>query len=69
MLGGVIMGDQPTPKRPKASRKSKNVSYRLTESEYLRLAHKAAAADLSVNDLARTLALSRLKSVTIHRAA
>lgn len=48
-----------------ASRKTRIVSFRLNEAEYARLAQKAAAAGLRINDLARTSALSSVQSITI----
>lgn len=47
------------PKLPSARLKSRIVSFRLTDAEYTRLAHKTAAANLRVNELARLLALSK----------
>ena len=46
------------PKSDQASRKSRVVSFRLTETQFARLAYKAAAANVRVNDLARQLTLS-----------
>ena len=46
-------------------RLTRKIGYRLSEADYMRLAHLAATANLSVNQLARFLALTRLESIVI----
>lgn len=50
-------------------RKSRFVKYRLSEGDYALLAEKAASADLSVGELARKLALSRVDRLVIEAQA
>jgi len=52
--GGVAMM-QPS---PQMKRKSRSISFRLSEADYARLAYQAAGLNLRVNDLARRLALN-----------
>ncbi len=54
------------PSLPQANRKNRVVSFRLTAAEYTRIAHKSAACNLRVGDLARMLVLSRSESVNIN---
>ncbi len=46
-------------------RKTRIVSFRLTERDFLRLAHKAASAHLRPGELARRLVLSKLERLVI----
>ena len=45
------------PKKSIEARKTRKLCYRLSEAEYLKLSHKAASMGVSVNELARRLAL------------
>lgn len=47
------------------SRKTRIISFRVTDSEFMRLSHKAASADLPVNSLARRLTLSQVEKLVI----
>lgn len=46
-------------------RKTRIISFRMTESEFARLAQNAAATKLQPNQLARALALSRIERLVI----
>lgn len=46
-------------------RKTRILSFRVTESEFMRLSHKAAAADLPVNALARKLSVSQVEKLVV----
>ena len=54
----------PSSRRPKP-RMPHVISFRITEKDYTLLAHKAATADISVNDLARRICLSRVEQIVI----
>ncbi len=41
------------------------ISYRVTESEYTRLAHRAATTNMRLNELAKTLALSKSDTLKV----
>ena len=47
------------PKTHKDARKARVVSFRVMDSEFARLAQRAAATNMRVNELAKTLALSK----------
>ncbi len=51
--------------KPRTTNKTRNVSFRLTEAEYARLAHQATTANMRVNHLARKLTTSKAKRLTI----
>jgi len=53
------------PHQSQHARKSRVVSFRLTDAEFTRLAHKAAAANLRIHDLARRLTLSNDSAVEV----
>ena len=48
-----------------SQRKAHRIVFRLSQKEMLPLAQKAAALDLSANDLARQLTLSRLERMVV----
>lgn len=51
------------PKTPKDARKARVISFRVTDSEFARLAQRAAATNMRLNDFVRKIAL--LKSDTL----
>lgn len=53
------------PPKQKDLRRSHVISYRLTDSEYARLAHRAAATNTRVNELAKTLALTKSETLKV----
>ena len=53
------------PPKEKDARKSRVVSYRLTDSEYARLAHRAATTNMRINELAKTLTLSKSETLKV----
>ncbi len=53
------------PRKPHCQRKTRVVSFRLTDTEFAGFAALAAKANLRVNDLVRVVALSRREHVTI----
>lgn len=46
-------------------RKTRVLSFRVTESEFMRLSHEAAAAGLPVNAIARKLTVSQVEKLVI----
>jgi hypothetical protein len=55
------------PRMEKFERKSRKISFRLTEAEFVRLTHRAAAADLPVHQLARDLTMMKVKRLVVKR--
>ena len=53
------------PRIAPSSRKAHRIVFRLSQAELLPLAQKAAAMDLSVNEAARKLVLSRVERVVV----
>lgn len=53
------------PSKPRDCRKTRTVSFRLTDAEFAQLSRMAAMAKLRVNDFARIVALSKGNRVTI----
>lgn len=53
------------PKMKNRERKVRTISFRVTEAELMRLAHRAAAANLPVHQLARKLVLMRTKRLVV----
>jgi len=49
----------------RANRKSRVVSFRLTQAEFLRLSYRAAVTNKGINELARKLTLSRVERMTV----
>ena len=56
---------EPSTSPTELRRLTRKIGYRLSQADYTRLAHLAATANLSVNQLARFLALTRLESIVI----
>lgn len=52
-----------------SANRTRNVSFRLTETEYARLAQSAAVADMRPNHLARRLVVSKSAQVTVQTHA
>lgn len=57
------------PRTPDERRMSRVVRFRLTEGDYSLLARKAESANMSVGELARLLALSRVERLVIEAQA
>jgi len=53
------------PRLSSTARKSRTVSFRLNEADYARLAYQAAAVNLRVNELARSLVLSKASQIRV----
>lgn len=53
------------PRKQKNVRRSKVISYRVTDGEHSRLADRAATANMRVNELAKKLALSRADNLKV----
>ena len=53
------------PSKPRDSRRTRTISFRLTDAEFAQLSHMAAVANLRVGDFARTVALSKGNRVVI----
>ena len=53
------------PPLKKDARKSRVISYRVTDSEHARLAHRAATANMRLNELAKALALSKSDTLKV----
>lgn len=47
------------------ARKSRVISFRVTDSEFARLAHRAATANMRVNDLVRMMALQKAEKLKV----
>ena len=58
------MSDHP-PIKTAIPRKKRIISYRVNDAEFLRLAQRAAASDMPVNQLARHLALTKIEDIVI----
>ncbi|MCH6256795.1 hypothetical protein MLD52_09575 [Puniceicoccaceae bacterium K14] len=55
----------PRPKLPPANRKTRNIIFRVSEADYLRLAQNAEAVGMSVHELARMLTFTNEAKITI----
>ena len=53
------------PRKTKDTRKTRRISCRITEAEYLLICHKAAVFGVSIHELARRLALGCANGVNI----
>lgn len=53
------------PPTPKDQRKSHIISYRVNEAEYARLSHRAATANMRINEIAKELALSKSDTLKV----
>lgn len=53
------------PKTKTDARKARVVSFRVTDSEFARLAQRAAAANMRLNDFVRTIALTKTDTLKV----
>ena len=53
------------PSTSEDARKSRVISYRVTPAEHARLAHRAASANMRINEIAKELALSKSDTLKV----